>query len=154
MLIWDNTVYSVFPSTTLAFTIQKLLASTYIGLLCVDHYSVHILANSHRLFVISDTPGSASPSAGVRGNLSGIVSIVDSKKAPHVLISGTSLLTLDCQSSHFLLASPTSPMWIRGECNAIGARRRLRATDPHPVAGQALRVAHLREASGAPAGQG
>ncbi|KAI0000147.1 hypothetical protein BJV74DRAFT_821878 [Russula compacta] len=53
-------VYSVFPSSTLAYTVQKLLAT-----------------NSHRLFVISETPGSASPSAGFRGNLCGLVSIVD-----------------------------------------------------------------------------
>ncbi|KAI0287491.1 hypothetical protein BC826DRAFT_1044152 [Russula brevipes] len=53
-------VYSVFPSSTLAYTIEKLLAT-----------------NSHRLFVISESPGSASPSAGVRRNLSGVVSIVD-----------------------------------------------------------------------------
>ena len=39
-------------------------------------------ANSHRLFVISETPGSASPSSGFRGNLTGVVSIVDSKKLP------------------------------------------------------------------------
>ncbi|KAI0252538.1 hypothetical protein BJV78DRAFT_1124610 [Lactifluus subvellereus] len=53
-------VYSVFPSSTLTYTIQKLLAT-----------------NSHRLFVISEPPGSASPSAGGRGNLSGLVSIGD-----------------------------------------------------------------------------
>ncbi|KAH9962828.1 hypothetical protein BC827DRAFT_1195201 [Russula dissimulans] len=53
-------VYSVFPSSTLAYTVQKLLAT-----------------NSHRVFVISETPGSASPSTGLRGNLSGVVSIVD-----------------------------------------------------------------------------
>lgn len=53
-------VYSVFPSSTLAYTVQKLLAT-----------------NSHRLFVTFETPGSASPSAGVRGNLSGVVSIGD-----------------------------------------------------------------------------
>ncbi|KAI9449702.1 hypothetical protein F5148DRAFT_1246200 [Russula earlei] len=53
-------VYSVFPSSTLAYTIQKLLTT-----------------NSHRVFVISETPGSASPSTVVRGNLSGVVSIVD-----------------------------------------------------------------------------
>lgn len=53
-------VYSVFQSSTLAYTIQKLLAT-----------------NSHRLFVISETPGSASPSGGVPGHLCGLVSIVD-----------------------------------------------------------------------------
>ncbi|KAF8474400.1 hypothetical protein DFH94DRAFT_636020 [Russula ochroleuca] len=53
-------VYSMYPSSTLAHTIQKILAT-----------------NSHRLFVISETPGSASPSSGFRGNLSGVVSIVD-----------------------------------------------------------------------------
>ncbi|KAF8269485.1 hypothetical protein EI94DRAFT_1725127 [Lactarius quietus] len=53
-------VYSVFPSSTLAYTVQKLLAT-----------------NSHRLFVTSETPGSASPSACTRGNLSGVVSIGD-----------------------------------------------------------------------------
>ncbi|KAH8979851.1 hypothetical protein EDB92DRAFT_2118603 [Lactarius akahatsu] len=55
-------VYSVFPSSTLAYTIQKVLAT-----------------NSHRLFLTSESNGSASPSAGLRGNLSGIVSIGDSK---------------------------------------------------------------------------
>ncbi|KAH8982908.1 hypothetical protein EDB92DRAFT_1892725, partial [Lactarius akahatsu] len=53
-------VYSVFPSSTLAYTIQKVLAT-----------------NSHRLFLTSESNGSASPSAGLRGNLSGIVSIGD-----------------------------------------------------------------------------
>lgn len=53
-------VYSVFPSSTLAYTIQKVLAT-----------------NSHRLFVTSESNGSASPSAGLRGNLSGVVSIGD-----------------------------------------------------------------------------
>ena len=47
-------------------------------------------------------------------------------------------------------------MWIRGECNAIGARLRLRlrATDPRQLAGQPYRVALLREVSGAQVGQG
>jgi hypothetical protein len=91
MLICDHTVYSVFQSSTLAYTIQKLLASMYNGLLFVEHYSTSPRpANSHRLFVISETPGSASPSPGVRGNLSGIVSIVDSKKAFFVLNARTS----------------------------------------------------------------
>ncbi|KAH9018725.1 hypothetical protein EDB85DRAFT_1873549, partial [Lactarius pseudohatsudake] len=43
-------VYSVFPSSTLSYTIQKVLAT-----------------NSHRLFVTSESNGSASPSAGLRG---------------------------------------------------------------------------------------
>ncbi|KAI0064227.1 hypothetical protein BV25DRAFT_1898733 [Artomyces pyxidatus] len=53
-------VYSVFPSSTLAYTIQKLLAT-----------------NSHRMFVTSESGLSASPSPGIKGNLSGIVSIGD-----------------------------------------------------------------------------
>ncbi|KAI0266126.1 hypothetical protein BC834DRAFT_824223 [Gloeopeniophorella convolvens] len=53
-------VYSVFPSSTLAYTVQKLLAT-----------------NAHRLFVTSETSGSASPSAVMRGNLCGVVSIGD-----------------------------------------------------------------------------
>ncbi|KAI0298652.1 hypothetical protein B0F90DRAFT_1731455 [Multifurca ochricompacta] len=53
-------VYSVFPSSTLAYTIEKLLAT-----------------NACRLFVTSETSGSASPSTGMRGNLSGVVSIGD-----------------------------------------------------------------------------
>ncbi|KAF7986387.1 hypothetical protein HWV62_35424 [Athelia sp. TMB] len=52
-------VYSVFQTSVLSYTIQKLLAT-----------------NAHRLFVTLDA--SASPSAGTSsGNLSGIVSIVD-----------------------------------------------------------------------------
>ncbi len=39
MLIRDNTVYSVFPSSTLAYTIQMLLASTYIDVSYVNRYS-------------------------------------------------------------------------------------------------------------------
>src|SRR5258707_6342807 len=63
MLICVHTVYSVFQSTTLAYTIQKLLASTYIDpYVLIVIQCLHIPANSHRLFVISETPGSASPS--------------------------------------------------------------------------------------------
>ena len=43
-------------------------------------YDKTIAAKSHRLFVTFETPGSASPSAGMRGNLSGVVSIGDSKE--------------------------------------------------------------------------
>jgi hypothetical protein len=43
-------------------------------------YDKPIAANSHRLFVTFETPGSASPSAGMRGNLSGVISIGDSKR--------------------------------------------------------------------------
>ncbi|KZP16916.1 hypothetical protein FIBSPDRAFT_674807, partial [Athelia psychrophila] len=52
-------VYSVFPASTLSYTIQKLLAT-----------------NAHRLFVTIDGSSSPSPSAS-SGNLSGIVSVVD-----------------------------------------------------------------------------
>ncbi|OCH89284.1 hypothetical protein OBBRIDRAFT_29150 [Obba rivulosa] len=54
-------VYSVTPSTTLLYTMQKLLAT-----------------NAHRLFVTDDSPVT-SPGAPARntGNLCGIVSIVD-----------------------------------------------------------------------------
>ena len=100
----------------------------------IDIQDLRSPANSHRLFVLSETPGSASPSASFRGNLSGVVSIVDSKGAPIALNLGTSLLTIDYQSSHFLPALPTSLTWIRGEC-AIGVRLRLQATDPRPIAG-------------------
>lgn len=53
-------VYSVSPSSTLSYCMQKLLAT-----------------NAHRVFVTAE--GSVSPSAGrpAKGNLSGIVSIVD-----------------------------------------------------------------------------
>jgi len=55
-------VYSVFPTSTLSYTIQKLLAT-----------------NAHRLFVTKDVSltmsTSLTPSSS--GNLSGIVSIVD-----------------------------------------------------------------------------
>ncbi|KAF7316365.1 hypothetical protein MIND_00155300 [Mycena indigotica] len=57
-------VYAVSPQSLLSYTIQKLLAT-----------------NSHRLFITRDTSGSASPiitSTRLTGNLSGIVSIVDS----------------------------------------------------------------------------
>ncbi|KAK7047404.1 cell separation during budding [Paramarasmius palmivorus] len=54
-------VYSVSPSSTLFYTIQKLLAT-----------------NAHRVFITTETPES-SPILAARnaGNLSGIVSIVD-----------------------------------------------------------------------------
>ncbi|EMD32319.1 hypothetical protein CERSUDRAFT_119018 [Gelatoporia subvermispora B] len=52
-------VYSVTPSSTLFYTMQKLLAT-----------------NSHRLFVTDDSPVT-SPGASTSGNLSGIVSVVD-----------------------------------------------------------------------------
>ncbi|KAA1474962.1 hypothetical protein DENSPDRAFT_841649 [Dentipellis sp. KUC8613] len=57
-------VYSVFPSSTLSFTMQKLLAT-----------------NAHRVFVTTDSPGPGSPSPpsnlATKSNLSGLVSIVD-----------------------------------------------------------------------------
>ncbi|VDC05629.1 unnamed protein product [Peniophora sp. CBMAI 1063] len=54
-------VYSVLPSSTLSYTIQKLLAT-----------------GAHRVFVTLDPETSASPSSlSPIGNLSGVVSIVD-----------------------------------------------------------------------------
>jgi len=55
-------VYSVFPTSTLSYTIQKLLAT-----------------NAHRLFVTKDVSMIPSPNSAQNssGNLSGIVSIVD-----------------------------------------------------------------------------
>ncbi|KAF9239788.1 hypothetical protein BU15DRAFT_46339 [Melanogaster broomeanus] len=56
-------IYAVFPTSTLSYTIQKLLAT-----------------NSHRLFITdNDFPLSSSPSISPlgNGNLCGIVSIVD-----------------------------------------------------------------------------
>ncbi|KZV64183.1 hypothetical protein PENSPDRAFT_656775 [Peniophora sp. CONT] len=53
-------VYSVLSSSTLSYTIQKLLAT-----------------GAHRAFVTSDPETSPSPSASTTGNLTGVVSIVD-----------------------------------------------------------------------------
>ncbi|KAF8649588.1 hypothetical protein AX16_005679 [Volvariella volvacea WC 439] len=55
-------VYSVLPSSTLLYTIHKVLAT-----------------NAHRVFVARESVGLASPSLSPKntGNLSGIVSIVD-----------------------------------------------------------------------------
>lgn len=55
-------VYSVLASSSLSYTMQKLLAT-----------------NAHRVFVTTEPSGSASPvmSSNFSGNLSGLVSIVD-----------------------------------------------------------------------------
>ena len=73
-------VYSVSPSSLLSFTIEKLLASkSSVSVPC--HWSPDScdLANAHRVFVTAESgPNSPSHSNG-SGNLTGIVSIVDSK---------------------------------------------------------------------------
>ncbi|KAF9010232.1 hypothetical protein BDQ17DRAFT_1388181 [Cyathus striatus] len=53
-------VYSVTPSSTMNYTIEKLLAT-----------------NAHRLFVTKESAGSSTNTLSNFGNLSGIVSIVD-----------------------------------------------------------------------------
>ncbi|THH14616.1 hypothetical protein EW146_g5744 [Bondarzewia mesenterica] len=82
-------VYSVSPTSTLSYTMQKLLASmkSLFPLQCLILLTTianvlhqHMTANAHRVFVTADSPSSSSPSvAGLAamGNLSGIVSIVD-----------------------------------------------------------------------------
>ncbi|KAJ6473598.1 hypothetical protein C8R47DRAFT_1144966 [Mycena vitilis] len=71
-------VYAVSPTSLLSYTIQKLLAT-----------------NSHRLFITRDTSGSSSPtiiaSGRVPGNLTGIVSVVDSA-SPFLFPPSLSLL--------------------------------------------------------------
>ena len=74
-------VYSVFPSSLLSFTMEKLLASE---LLSLPIQSLHILilfklANAHRVFVTKELiTASAVMSPSAHSNLTGIVSIVDS----------------------------------------------------------------------------
>lgn len=73
-------VYSVLPSNTLAYTIQKLLASkSYPFIPLRDSFST---ANAHRLFVTDDNPNSPKLGNSVEP-LSGIVSIVDGTFFPH-----------------------------------------------------------------------
>lgn len=76
----QSSVYSVSPSNPLLFTIEKLLASKVSShLLPSVCIYLSLPANAHRLFVTTDS-GTSSPilSPGPAGNLSGIVSAVDS----------------------------------------------------------------------------
>ena len=74
-------VYSVFPSSLLSFTMEKILASE-LAVLCLfngcNSYFTK-LANAHRVFVTKEsTTASAVLSPSCHSNLTGIVSIVDS----------------------------------------------------------------------------
>jgi hypothetical protein len=135
MLIYDHTVYSVFQSSTLVYTIQKLLASTYI-VICV--WSIFkISAPQPTPIVCLCSPRHQAlllrPRASVETYPESCrLSIV--RKFLLYSNLGTNLLTMDCQSSHFLPALPTSQTWIRGEC-VIGVRLRLQAKDLRPIAG-------------------
>ena len=79
-------VYSVFPSSLLSFTMEKILASEFTLSLffCVIQIDVHInsyfyIANAHRVFVTKElTTTSPVMSPTAHSNLTGIVSIVDS----------------------------------------------------------------------------
>ena len=73
-------VYSVFPSSLLSFTMEKLLASMLLFAysIAVNSYFIK-LANAHRVFVTKElTTASAVMSPSAHSNLTGIVSIVDS----------------------------------------------------------------------------
>lgn len=80
LLISFFPVYSVFPSSLLSFTMEKLLASELFSTHSVAGNSHFIkLANAHRVFVTKEL-GPTSPvlSPSFHSNLTGIVSIVDS----------------------------------------------------------------------------
>ena len=90
-MITQYTAYSNPPRWSIRFkSYSQVRTSSFVCL--VDIQNLRSPANSHRLFVLSETPGSASPSAGFRGNLSGVVSIVDSKKVPVVLKFGNQIV--------------------------------------------------------------
>ena len=74
-------VYSVFPSSLLSFTMEKILASELLSvyLITVNSYIIIKLANAHRVFVTNElATASAVLSPSSHSNLTGIVSIVDS----------------------------------------------------------------------------
>lgn len=74
-------VYSVFPSSLLSFTMEKILASEPLSAysIVVNSYFIIKLANAHRVFVTKElTTASAVLSPSSHSNLTGIVSIVDS----------------------------------------------------------------------------
>jgi hypothetical protein len=90
-------------------------------------------ANAHRLFVTRDSPGSASPC--YNGNLSGIVSIVDSSS--FALSTGNySTLTHLVQSSLFSLISRVSPTSTRHACSGTVVHRLLHPRGRLPAAGR------------------
>ena len=89
-LIHPQTVYSVSPTSPLSYTIQRPLASTpscisFSSFVYPCIYFSHNAANSHRLFVTTEASAVLSPAStpSSSGNLSGIVSIVDSTYPSH-----------------------------------------------------------------------
>ena len=74
-------VYSVFSSSLLSFTMEKILASELLSTYSVAETS-HFdeLANAHRVFVTKDVSSPVSPvlSPSFHTNITGVVSIVDS----------------------------------------------------------------------------
>lgn len=80
-------------SSTLDYVTQKLLASTH-DVACVIDLDVSLncapicLANSHRLFIITDDPFSAVPH-GLSGNLRGVISMVDGTWIPRTVAPDT-----------------------------------------------------------------
>jgi hypothetical protein len=74
-----TSVYSVTPDSTLAYTVQKLIASKPVHVRFSQELTGLIEANSHRLFVTDPLPGNTSPMSAALDNLCGVVSIVDSE---------------------------------------------------------------------------
>ena len=73
------------PSSLLSYTIGKLLASELGLLLFVCRPMLHFKANAHRVFVTNDSlPASPTGIHSLSGNLTGIVSVVDSVYSKHL----------------------------------------------------------------------
>lgn len=82
----DFLAYSVLPSSTMAYTMEKILASMLACYLLPQYPDcISCQANSHRVFVTNGDPIVGSPSSSPvdsssnSGNLTGIVSIIDSE---------------------------------------------------------------------------
>jgi hypothetical protein len=78
-----SSVYSVLTTSTLGYTMQKLLASkhwsTSFRQISSHKPASHQTANAHRVFTTTD-PSSTyppSPNPGQPGNLRGVISVVD-----------------------------------------------------------------------------
>ena len=110
------TVYVVFPTSTLSYTIQKLLASPC--LLLSTHTLTHPVpaAHSHRLFVTdNDFAVSSSPSFSHvgSGDLCGIISIVDSESCHpmcHLSLHHRPVLSLFARIANIPDVDPTQRM--------------------------------------------
>src|ERR1700731_651185 len=76
-----NAVYSVNPTNSLAYTIQKILASTCSLFNLSSSADPFLQANAHRVFLTRENGVFISPTIlpTSPGNLSGIVSVVDSQ---------------------------------------------------------------------------